>query len=199
MPALAHAARSTAICAAGLGAIKPLDRPSWLTAEPRTTASTRFPSRCASANRLSTTTPQPSPRTNPSAPASNAWQRPVGDIASARSKLRVIAGDNSRFTPAAMASVESPTRRLWQARCNRDQRRRTCRVDDDRGATQVEEVRQPVGDDAERAAGAGPCVDLAEVLRRQISVLAQARVRRRPPSGCGVASLAGIPACSRAS
>ena len=67
-------------------------------------------------SRLSTTTPQPSPRTNPSAAASKAWHCPVGDSASAWSKLRVTAGDSSRFTPAASASSESPARRLWHAR-----------------------------------------------------------------------------------
>ena len=65
---------------------------------------------------MSTATPQPSPRTNPSAAASNAWHCPVFDIASAWSRLRVPAGDSSRFTPAASATSESPVRRLWHAR-----------------------------------------------------------------------------------
>src|SRR5271154_573664 len=116
MPALAYAARSTAIWAAGLGAISPLERPSWLTAEPQITASTRSPSRCASVNRLSTTTPAPSPRTNPSAAASNARHLPVGDSAPAWSKPRNTDGDNNMLTPAAIARWESSMRRLWQAR-----------------------------------------------------------------------------------
>src|SRR5271166_2376497 len=116
MPALAYAARSTAIWAAGLGAISPLERPSWLTAEPQITASTRSPSRCASVSRLSTTTPAPSPRTNPSAAASKARHLPVGDNAPSWSKPRKTAGDNNKFTPAAIASWESCVRRLWQAR-----------------------------------------------------------------------------------
>ena len=117
-PASAQAARNTAACAAGLGAIRPLDRPSWLTAEPRTTASTRSPSRSASESRLSTTTPQPSPRTKPSAAASKAWHAPVGDmrlglVEAARRGRREqqvdAAGEGQRRT--------RPVRRLWQARC----------------------------------------------------------------------------------
>ena len=50
-----------------------------LAAVPRMTASMRSPSRCASDRRLSSSTPQPSERTKPSAPASNGWHRPVGD------------------------------------------------------------------------------------------------------------------------
>ena len=67
-------------------------------------------------SRLSTATPAPSPRTKPSALASNAWHWPVFDIASSWSKLRVTAGESSMLTPAASARFESPARRLWHAR-----------------------------------------------------------------------------------
>ncbi|KYF88073.1 hypothetical protein BE20_23995 [Sorangium cellulosum] len=60
-PALSSACRSSACCASTLGAVSPVERPSWLIAEPRMTAQTRSPSRCASESRL--TTPQPSART----------------------------------------------------------------------------------------------------------------------------------------
>ena len=53
----ANARRSTACCAGPLGTVCPLLGPSWLTAEPRTTANTGSPSRSASLSRLSTTTP----------------------------------------------------------------------------------------------------------------------------------------------
>ena len=72
----------------------PLDRPSWLIAEPRITASTRSPSRVASANRLSTTTPQPSLRTNPSASASKVLHRPVGDRADHLDSAMLVNGDS---------------------------------------------------------------------------------------------------------
>ena len=77
-PACASAARITASWAGPLGAVRPLLRPSWLTAVPRITARMRSPSACASERRLSTTTPQPSPRTKPSADASKVLQRPSG-------------------------------------------------------------------------------------------------------------------------
>ena len=63
----ASASRTSACCARPFGAASTVEWPSWLTAEPRITASTRSPSATASASRLSTTTPQPSPRPKPSA------------------------------------------------------------------------------------------------------------------------------------
>ena len=56
-----------------------------------------------------------------------------------------------------------------------NQRRRTCGVDRERRATKVQEIRQPVGDDAQCAAGAGPGVDLVEVARGEVTVLADTR------------------------
>ena len=63
MPASASAARITRRCASPFGAVRPLLRPSWLTAEPLITARTGSPSACASRSRLRITMPQPSPRT----------------------------------------------------------------------------------------------------------------------------------------
>ena len=54
------------------------DAPSWLTAEPRTTASTRWPLRRASDSRSSSSMPTPSAQPVPSAPAANALHRPSG-------------------------------------------------------------------------------------------------------------------------
>ena len=53
---------STSACASWLGAIRPLDRPSWLTQLPAMTARIWSPSRRASATRLSTSMPPPSER-----------------------------------------------------------------------------------------------------------------------------------------
>ena len=78
-PAPASADRNTAIWASLEGVRMLRVRPSWLEAVPRITASTRSPSRSASSRRLSTTMPQASARTKPSAAMSNEWQRPVGD------------------------------------------------------------------------------------------------------------------------
>src|SRR5262245_38025469 len=55
-----------------------------------------------------------------------------------------------------------------------DQRRRTRRVDHHGWTAQGEKVGQPISDAAARAAGASPYIDLFEVPRRHVSVLADA-------------------------
>ena len=55
--------RTTRCCAGPLGTVRPLVRPSWFIADPRMIESTVSPAAIASERRLSTTTPQPSPRT----------------------------------------------------------------------------------------------------------------------------------------
>ena len=67
--ALASAARITRCWDGPFGAVRPLLAPSWLTALPRTTASTRCPFRRASASRSTTSTPEPSAQPDPSAAA----------------------------------------------------------------------------------------------------------------------------------
>lgn len=110
-----YAASRRARCASGLGAIRPLERPSELTAVARITASTRSPSRSASGSRLSTATAQPSLRPMPSASAEKDLQRPSGARAPALPKATVTAGARRRLTPAASAMSLSPTRRLTHA------------------------------------------------------------------------------------
>lgn len=61
-PASASAARSTFCCDVPFGAVIPLLAPSWLTALPRTTASTGCPLARASDRRSRHTTTTPSPR-----------------------------------------------------------------------------------------------------------------------------------------
>ncbi len=96
--------RAQHACWAGpLGTVSPLLGPSWLTAEPRTTASTESPSRSASLSRLSTTTPQPSPRTYPSAAASKVLQRPSGANIPHREVAMLLSGLSIKLTPAASA------------------------------------------------------------------------------------------------
>src|SRR5262249_48732151 len=87
-----------------------------LTAEPRITAQIRSPSRRASDSRLSTTNPQPSPRANPLASASNVLHRPSGDSAWVRVVLSIVWGDSTRLTPPASARSLSPGRGLRPAR-----------------------------------------------------------------------------------
>ena len=65
---LASAARMTRCCDGPFGAVSPLDAPSWLTADPRSTASTGCPLRRASDSRSTSSTPTPSAQPVPSAP-----------------------------------------------------------------------------------------------------------------------------------
>src|SRR5262249_31156693 len=94
-----------------LGTVRPLLRPSWLTALPRITARIRSPSRWASDRRLSTTRPQPSPRTKPSADASKVLHRPSGDSIRALHSAIIDAGVTIALTPPARAASQRPARR----------------------------------------------------------------------------------------
>ena len=93
--------------------------PVLFTAEPRITARMRIAVRDARRDsRLSTITPQPSPRTKPSAAASNVLQRPSGaSMPHLRERAPSRRATASTLTPPASARSHSPARRLWQARC----------------------------------------------------------------------------------
>ncbi len=117
-PASASAARTTRCWAGPLGAVSPLEAPSEPTAEPRTTASTRWPSRRASDSRSSTRTAAPSDQPVPSAPSANALHRP----SAARppwwansSNAAVLA---MTVTPPATAREHSPRRSACAAECS---------------------------------------------------------------------------------
>src|SRR3990172_4553133 len=92
-------------------------RPSWLTAEPRIRARMVSSAARASERRLSTTIPQPSPRTKPLARASNVLQRPSGASAPTSERPINASGIKITFTPPARARLLCPVRKLWQARC----------------------------------------------------------------------------------
>ncbi|CDR03860.1 predicted protein [Streptomyces iranensis] len=114
--ALASAWRITRCWARPLGAVRPLLAPSWLTAEPRTTASTLWPLRRASERRSSSSMPTPSPRPMPSAPSANALQRPSCASPRCRAKPMSPIGAPITAAPPARASEQSPWRSDWQAR-----------------------------------------------------------------------------------
>nr|WP_262401575.1 hypothetical protein [Actinomadura sp. CNU-125] len=97
-----------ACCAAREGWVMPWTRPAWFTAVPVITPSTGSRSRTASGSRLRATVPQPSPRTNPSAAASKAAQRPRADSAPARAKPMSPAHSSCTVTPPAKARSLSP-------------------------------------------------------------------------------------------
>ncbi len=117
-PPLASACLITRSCAGPLGAVSPLEAPSWLTAEPRTTASTRCPLTRASASRSSTSTPTPSDHPVPSAAAENALHRPSDASARCREYSTKVRGVDITATPPASASEHSPARNDPAARCN---------------------------------------------------------------------------------
>ncbi len=100
-----------------MGAVRPLDAPSWLTAEPRTTASTSCPLRTASESRSTSSTPTPSDQPVPSASAENERQRPSDARPRCLLKSMKTAGVESTVTPPASAMSHSPLRSAWQARC----------------------------------------------------------------------------------
>src|SRR5580692_11104757 len=117
-PALASACLMTRCCDGPFGAVSPLLAPSWFTALPATTASTRCPSRRASDSRSTTTTPAPSAQPVPSAAAAYALHRPSGASPRCRENSTNIPGFAITVTPPASASDDSPDRSDWHARCN---------------------------------------------------------------------------------
>ena len=118
-PASAIAARMTRACDGPCGTVRPALAPSWLTAVPRTTASTRSPSASAAARVLRSTRPQPSAQPPPSASAPKLLHRPSGDIAPKRLDSMNMPGSHITVTPPATARSQSPERSartaLWIA------------------------------------------------------------------------------------
>ena len=104
---MASACRITRSCDGPFGAVKPLLAPSWFTALPRTTASTRCPLRRASDNRSSSTSPAPSAQPTPSAAAAYALQRPSGETPRCRLNSTKTLGRASTVTPPTRASEQS--------------------------------------------------------------------------------------------
>ncbi len=99
-----------------MGAVRPLDAPSWLTAEPRTTASTSCPLRTASDSRSTSSTPTPSDQPLPSACAEKALQRPSDARPPDRAKSTKVYGVTMSATPPASARELSPLRSDRMAR-----------------------------------------------------------------------------------
>ena len=121
--------------------------PSWLTADPRITARTGSPSATASDSRFNRTTPQPSPRTKPSAASSKALHRPSGAIRRLRQHERVL-GRQHHVDTAGQRQVAPLAPRLWQARC-------TATSEDEQAVSMVpcsgpqpQQVGHPAGGDA---------------------------------------------------
>ena len=116
--AAASADRITRCCEGPFGAVRPLEAPSWFTALPATTASTRCPFRRASASRSTTRTPTPSAQPVPSAAAANDLHRPSAARPPCRENSAKIPGDAMIATPPASAIEHSPDRSAAHARCS---------------------------------------------------------------------------------
>src|SRR5580698_8663623 len=108
----------TRCCDGPFGAVSPLLAPSWFTALPATTASTRCPSRRASDSRSTTTTPAPSAHPVPSAAAAYDLHRPSAARPRCRENPTNTPGVAITVTPPARARDDSPLRTDWQARCS---------------------------------------------------------------------------------
>ena len=151
--ALASASRSTACCAGPLGTVRPLLRPSWLTAEPRITARIGSPAASASERRFSTTTAQPSARTKPSAAASKVLHAPSGAIIPHLEKSTIGVGRQHDVDAARQREVALAGAQALAGQVHRDQRRRAGGVDRHAGPLQAEGEGEAPGGGVERAAG----------------------------------------------
>ncbi len=96
--------------------MRPFDAPSWLTADPRTTANTLCPKRRASDRRSNTSTPMPSDHPVPSASAENERHRPSADMPRCRENSTNTPGVELTVTPPATAIEHSPRRSDCAAR-----------------------------------------------------------------------------------
>ncbi len=151
--AFASASRITRSCEGPLGAVRPLEAPSWLTAEPRIVASTVWPLRSASERRSSASMPTPSAQPTPSALSEKALQRPSRERPRWRLRPMKTLGLESTVTPPASArETLAPAQRLG-GEVHRDQRGRAGRVEGDRRPLEAERVGDAAGDDAARRAG----------------------------------------------
>ncbi len=108
----------TRCCAGPLGAERPLLAPSWLTDDPRSTASTGCPALRASESRSINSMPAPSPQAVPSAEAANDLQRPSLARPPWRLNSTKVVGVAITVTPPASAMAQSPRRTAWAARCS---------------------------------------------------------------------------------
>ena len=101
--------------------------------------------------------------------------------------------------PRGQRHIGLPRPQTLTRQMHRHQRRRTRRVHRHRRTTQIEEIRQPIGDDAHRATGSRPRIDRGQIRCRPGIRTRRGTPRRRPRSACRGSDCGGIPAWSRAS
>ncbi|GAA4152616.1 hypothetical protein GCM10022251_20970 [Phytohabitans flavus] len=107
------------------GAVSPFEAPSWLTAEPRTTARISRPLRCASERRSRTSTPTPSAQPVPFAESAKERQKPSPASPPCLPISANVVGLDMMVTPPTTASPHSPARServaRWSATSDEEQ------------------------------------------------------------------------------
>ena len=145
------------------GAVSPLLAPSWLTALPRTTASTGCPLRRRVRQPLHQ---QHAGALGPAGAVGGGGERlaaAVGRQAPLPGELHERARGGHHVTPPASARSHSPERRAWAARCSATSDDEQAVSTVTAGPSKPEGVGDPAGGDAAGVAGA----DQALELRRQ--------------------------------
>ena len=155
-PALASACRITRCCDGPFGAVRPLDAPSWLTAEPRTTASTGWPLRRASESRSSSSTPD---ALGPAGAVRRRRRTPCTGRPAASPRCRVnstnVPGRGHHRRRRRPAPVEhSPCRSACAARCSATSDDEQAVSTVTAGPSRPRVYDDPAGHDAAGAAGA---------------------------------------------
>ena len=168
-------ARITRCCDGPFGAVSPLDAPSWLTAQPRTTASTRWPLRRASDSRSSSSSPTPS---RPAGAVGGRGERLAAAVGGqpalpARTR-RTRAGVAITVTPPASASEHSPARSACAARCSATSEDEHAVSTVTAGPSKPERVGDPAGHDAAGAAGRQVALELRRPAAQLRGVVAGA-------------------------
>ncbi len=158
--ASARAWRMTRCCDRPFGAVRPLDAPSWLTAEPADDGE-HLVAEAAGVREAhqASSMPTPSPQPVPSAPAAKALAAAVLGQAALAGELHERARrghdrDAARDGGRALAGAQRPDRQV-----EGDEGRRARRVDGDGRALQAEGVADAAGDDAGRVAGGDEAAD----------------------------------------
>ena len=117
-PALASAWRMTRSWEGPLGAVRPLEAPSWLTAEPRIVARIGWPLRCASERRSSSEHAGALGKAGAVGRLGEGLAAPVGGEAALAGELGEDAGGGDHRRAAGQGQPHSPLRSAWEARCS---------------------------------------------------------------------------------
>ena len=198
-PALVRACMITRSWEGPLGAVRPLEAPSWLTAEPRITARTRWPLRSASERRSSTSDPDAlgeagavGGRRRRTCSARRAPGRAAG-----RTPGTARGGEHGDAAGEGERALARAQRLAGEV--HRDQRGGAGGVDRDGRALEAEGVGDAAGDHAAGAAGAAVALEsprptTADAARSRGTSRRRTRRSRLPRSDAG-----SIPALSSAS